>query len=202
MSRQLELDFLDATAPRRTRRGGVAQRDGQWLHRGRPIPEGVLCELYEVLAEDGLLQVAGADEYGLRRVSLSGSGENRYLELVRAKPTPLPVPPPEHPTGDPGDRQRRGWCVAGCGCALEIPPSGVVYGDCPACQPPGDESPAGRRHERAAPLDAAGDRPDLAGETGRWVGWVPTLQLAAGMVLRGRGGDRTGGRRHGPEPGS
>lgn len=160
MSRSLDLDFLETTALRRTRRGGVAQHEGHWLYRGRPMPDGVLRELYEVLAEDGLLDVHPADEHGLRRVSLSDRGEHRSLQLIRAQPTPLPVPAPEQSTDEPGDGQRRGWCVAGCGCALEIPPSGAVHVDCPTCQPPAGQSPAGRQREGAAPLDAAGDRPD------------------------------------------
>lgn len=241
MTRQLDLEFLEATALRRARRGGVAQRDGQWLYRGRPMPGGVLRELYEVLAEDGLLQVADPDEYGLRRVGLSDRGENRYLELVSAQPTALRRPPPGHPTGaEAGVGARRGWCVAGCGCAVDVPPGGAVYVDCPACELPATTQAADQR-QSVAPLDPAGDRPDPAGadgvpaggrpvrvgrrseqivgrerdriaarlaqrylagatlrdladETGRSFGWVRTLLLEAGVVLRTRGGDHSGGR--------
>lgn len=63
--------------------------------------------------------------------------------------------------GEPGDGQRRGWCVASCGCSLDVPPGGVVHVDCAACEP--TQNPAGRRQGAAPP---AGDRPGTGPEGG------------------------------------
>lgn len=48
----------------------------------------------EYLVDEGLLQVAAPDEYGLQRVE---AGQQRYLELCQARPTPLRVPRPSTP---------------------------------------------------------------------------------------------------------
>lgn len=40
----------------------------------------------------------------------------------------------DHVTGEPAD-EGRGWCVPAFGCALDVPPSGAMLVDCPACEP-------------------------------------------------------------------
>ncbi|MGH3908529.1 MAG: hypothetical protein ACRDTE_30735 [Pseudonocardiaceae bacterium] len=88
------------------------------------------------------------------RVELAGRLE--ALALVLRASTPDGA---EHSIGEPGDDERRGWCIARCGCALEVPPSGDVFVDCPACAPNLTPTPADHRSSDPR-TPAPGDRPD------------------------------------------
>lgn len=54
-----------------------------------------------------------------------------------------------------------GWYVPSCGHPIPIASGAAVsVTDCPACEPPVTQAPAGRRLSAPAPLPAPGDRPD------------------------------------------
>lgn len=66
--------------------------------------------------------------------------------------------------GEPTDRHRRGWCIAECGCALDVPPGGGVFVDCCACEPNHAQAPADHRLSDPC-TPAPGDRPDPSTST-------------------------------------
>ena len=90
-----------------------------------------------------------------RRVELAGRLETLAL-VLRTSVSKVAG----HPALEPGG-QRRGWCVAGCGCVLEVPPDGAVFVDCSACEPGPTRTPADPRCSGPG-APAPGDRPDPA----------------------------------------
>lgn len=73
------------------------------------------------------------------------------------RPGPQAPETKQHLGTETGAGQRRGWCVASCGCAVDVPLGGGVHVDCPACEPLAATAiRAG--HQGAAP--SAGDRPE------------------------------------------
>ncbi|MGH3907507.1 MAG: hypothetical protein ACRDTE_25520 [Pseudonocardiaceae bacterium] len=89
-----------------------------------------------------------------RRVELAGRLEALALVLRASAPDCA-----ERFIGGSGDDERRGWCIAGCGCALEVPPSGGVFVGCSACAPNLTQTPADHRLSDPR-TPAPGDRPD------------------------------------------
>ncbi len=94
-------------ALRRVHDGGVAKVAGVYLHHGRPVPSH-LTEVFDRLTWNGLLVVADGDPiWELRRLSLTDTGQVRYVALAQQRQrAPLEAPAPEF--GTPPDP--RGCC--------------------------------------------------------------------------------------------
>jgi len=98
----LQADSFLWLALHRVHRGGVARKGEQLCYRGRPMPPGLLGELYEYLLEDGALVLGAPDGSGMQRVRLTEAGLARYqvldqrqrrLGLVVVLPAPDHGPP-------------------------------------------------------------------------------------------------------------
>ncbi|MGH3833899.1 MAG: hypothetical protein ACRDRS_26245, partial [Pseudonocardiaceae bacterium] len=76
----LSPELLASWALRRAYRGGVAKSGDHYFDRGRLMLSHVTGALDD-LVEGGVLTLAEEDTWGLRRVSLTGTGHDRYLQL-------------------------------------------------------------------------------------------------------------------------
>lgn len=68
---------------RRVNCGVVARFEGRYYDAGQPIPGCLFEELFTILLERGLLEVADPDTDGMARVSLSEPGRAEYRALCR-----------------------------------------------------------------------------------------------------------------------
>ncbi|MGH3719402.1 MAG: family 1 glycosylhydrolase [Pseudonocardiaceae bacterium] len=76
----LSPELLASWALRRVHRGGVAKSGDHYFDRGRLMLSHLTGALDE-LVEGGVLALAEEDTWGLRRVSLTAAGHDRYLQL-------------------------------------------------------------------------------------------------------------------------
>ncbi|MGH3929377.1 MAG: hypothetical protein ACRDTF_05305 [Pseudonocardiaceae bacterium] len=80
-------ELLAWLALRRVRGGGVAEVGGYYLDHGLPVP-AYLADPFAELTEDGLVALAAADPAGLRRATITPTGQARYTALrERLRPT-------------------------------------------------------------------------------------------------------------------
>ncbi|MGH3916751.1 MAG: hypothetical protein ACRDTC_25550 [Pseudonocardiaceae bacterium] len=73
-------DLLTWLALRRVCGGGVAKAGDHYLDRGLPIP-GYLADPLAELTQNELVALADADPGGLRRITITPTGQARYTAL-------------------------------------------------------------------------------------------------------------------------
>ncbi|MGH3830305.1 MAG: hypothetical protein ACRDRS_07595 [Pseudonocardiaceae bacterium] len=76
----LSPELLASWALRRAHRGGVAKSGDHYFDRGRLMLSHLTGAL-DALVEGGVLALAEEDTWGLRRVSLTAAGHDRYPQL-------------------------------------------------------------------------------------------------------------------------
>ncbi|MGH3906151.1 MAG: hypothetical protein ACRDTE_18510 [Pseudonocardiaceae bacterium] len=76
-------DYWSWLGLRRVNCGAVARFEGVYYDAGQPIPGCLYEELFTVLLERGLLEVADPDTEGMARVSLSEAGRPEYRALCQ-----------------------------------------------------------------------------------------------------------------------
>lgn len=76
----LSPELLAALALRRALGGGVARVDGVYVDGGHPMGR-YLAGTFTDLIDCGLLAVADEDEWGLRRVTVTRSGQALYAQV-------------------------------------------------------------------------------------------------------------------------
>jgi hypothetical protein len=87
-------DFFEWMGLRRVRRGGLARYEDHYYDQGIPVPGCLIPLLVERLLKDRLCELADPDEYGMRRVSLTDTGQAQYRLLCKLQRRRNPASPP------------------------------------------------------------------------------------------------------------